>query len=219
MRFIASFILLTSLLSFSCLAETQLEIAEAFNVRAVNGKLYSKGLFSQTRKLKLKPGLNLIALEYEEVFENDDGENFDIIKSDTFILKVYLKRNQDYRQRYTRPHNASAARRYRLNPVFEIIEFDRKNNRQLNIKFEMQPLAAAGGSDSFLISKTRAGKKSTLDLSHPNRNKSKHSNKEVIPEKSLMQTDAKSNAVRMLEYWWKQATPEEREAFLRSHQN
>jgi uncharacterized protein len=196
-------------------AATQLDFAEAFNIKAFNGVAYSSGLVNQNRTLTLRAGLNLIAIEFEEVYESDDDDDFDIVKSNVFLLRVYLQQNKQYQQRFTKPHNASAAKRYVLNPIFEIIDI---NNRKLKpIRFELSPLAS--NEKSYVIAQTKLRRNATLDLSHPgakSKTKSKTKSLKIAPNQKKNAKLIQSNASKMLDYWWHQATPEERKAFLES---
>lgn len=175
-------------LSESIQAVTSIKIMPVFNIKAVNGKSYQSSLFGQKRDLKLNPGLNLIALEYEEVFEDNTQDNFDIIKSNVFLLEIYLKKNTQYQQRYIKPHNAAAAKKYALNPSFEITA----NNQ--SVKLKIHPLD--NQSMTSIINKTSPIKKRIIDLSSNKKNKT-------------------TNAEKKLIYWWKKATPEEKANFLK----
>jgi|GEM_PF-2104108 len=195
-------------------AETLFKVAEAFNIRAVNGSLYPSGLLKQNRQLSLRPGINLIALEYEEVFESEDDDNFDIIKSDVFLLNIYLKQNTQYQQRLVKPHNAAAAKRYIMNPLFEVLESDVKHQNQKKVAFELLPLSS--NLESFIVASTHIKARPTLDLSHPSAFKAKQNNQTI---KIVRGKQAQSQTSRMLNYWWQRATPDERKEFLNSISN
>lgn len=202
---------LTSLVTAKTVsAEIVLNIAEAFNIKAVNGSSYSSGFIKQNKSLKLRNGLNLIALEYEEVFENENNDTFDIVKSDLYLLKVYLQNNQEYQQRFVKPHDAKAAKSYIKNPIFEIIGLENKTP----IRFELEPLES--NQTSFVIAKTKLGGKTTINLSSVDKTPQNKFNPSQTTQKNDIQPP-QSNASKMLDYWWLQATPEERKMFLDSH--
>ena len=207
------FLLLTNLASVE--ASTQIQFAEAFNIKAVNGVSYPSGLVAQNKLIKLRAGLNLIAIEFEEIYESEDNDNFDIVKSNVFLLKIYLQKNTEYQQRFTKPHDASAAKRYVLNPIFEILELAQlSNNKTVSpVRFELTPLAS--NETSYLIAQTKLRPNATLNLSHSNSNSQTKSLKMPLTHRQNPLL-GQSNATKMLEYWWQQATPEERQAFLES---
>ena len=190
-------------------AQPQLKFAEAFNILAVNGTQYNGGLVSQKRNLSLNAGINYIAIEYEEVFESEDDDNFDVIKSNAYLVKIYLKRNGKYQQRFIKPHNADAARKYRLNPLFNIIELNQIDNKQQSVNFEIHPLAS--NDIAYVVANTRVRQNTnTINLTNSGLTKSKPSGTHNPTVKG------QSMASKMLNYWWHQATPEERKAFLHS---
>lgn len=211
---VAVFIFLATCTKLSS-ASTKLEIAEAFNIKAVNGVSYSSGLLNQNRELNLRAGLNHIAIEYEEVFDDEDDDNFDIVKSNVFLLKLYLEKDTFYKQRFIKPHDASAAKRYILNPVFEIVKVGLRNKKNKSINFDLLPLSS--NESNFVIASTRLRRNATLNLSHPDTRTNKPSGiHNSFSEGNIQNTNGQSTASKMLQYWWQQATPEERAMFLKS---
>lgn len=204
--------LLWALLAQSVLANPELTLAQAFNLKAINGQLIQSSLFGQSRKLNLNPGLNLLAVEYEEVFDSDNNDDFDLVKSDIFLIEIYLEANSRYLQRYLKPQNAEAAKSYAKFPLFEIIKAGDSSTAQ--VRFEFKPLAS--NQDSFLQSATRVRPNATLDLSHPQENSTQQPVKKQLADKNSSYPMGQSQARQMLEYWWQQATPEERAQFIRS---
>ena len=187
---------------------SQLNIAKAFNILAINGTSYSSGIFDQNRQLKLRVGKNLLVIEYEEEFESDDGDLSDFVKSDPFLLEIYLKNDKTYFQQIVKPANVKAAYQYAKQPLFEIVEMS-KGKRVAPIPFKL--VALASDKKAFLVQQSRLRQNATLDLSHPDANSSSISNQSITSSLT-----AQSNASRMLHYWWQQATPAERQAFLES---
>lgn len=208
---------LTSLLlffSFAILSQDlkasnpSLQVAEAFNILAVNGSPYSAGLFKQQRLITLRKGKNLIAFEYEEVFESEDDDNFDIVKSAPFLAEFYVNQGGQYIQRLLKPSDLGAAKRFSQNPVFEIIESSDKHNP---VKIAIQLRVLHGTGDSYLAQETRPKPNPRLDLSHPSPKSGK-----TGPVTPTTANQTPSMASKMLMYWWQQATPAERQAFLSS---
>ncbi|WP_444994048.1 DUF2057 family protein [Aliikangiella sp. IMCC44359] len=187
------------------LASPELIIASSFNIKAVNGTIYSSGIINQDRRIKLRPGKNLLAIEYEEVFDDENGDSFDVIKSSPFLLTVYLNKDTVYQQKIVKPSNAGAARKFINNPLFQIINTSNKKQTE-KVSFKLVPLIS--DKKSYLVYQTRLRQNDTLDLSHPN---PKSSN---INKQNLIKSNQQSMPSKMLNYWWQQASPEEKEQFL-----
>ncbi len=215
MKFVSQLLIclsLTLLGTQTVSAEALLKIANAFNIKAVNGTLYSSGFINQDRSLKLNAGLNLIVIEYEEVFDSDYDDSFEIVKSSPFLLKIYLENNQQYQQRFLKPSDVKAAKRYSLNPIFDIITVAGKKQSQQSVKFELDALAS--DQTSFILEKTKTSSNTTINLSHSN-----NQNKDPLSQlnNKNIQLTPQTNALKMLDYWWLQASPEERRIFLETH--
>ena len=100
--------LLVSVLSESVMANSKLTVNEDFNVISVNGTSVEQKLFTNNNQVSLKSGINKIALIFEVVYENDD--DFDIIKSDAFVISFYAKNHAQYLLKYLKSANSRAAR-------------------------------------------------------------------------------------------------------------
>ena len=92
--------------------------------------------------------------------------------------------------------------------MFEIVQISGNSNTAKS-QFALKVLHST--SDSYLAQETRLRQNATLDLSHP----SPRSSKMEISKNSSKNTK-QSMASKMLEYWWQQATPAERQEFLAS---
>ncbi len=194
-------------LFLSCLplsAAPKLTLSKSFNIVAVNGSEYESGIFSQSKELTLNNGLNRVAIEYEEVFDGEDGDDFDVVKSGVFLLQLYAESNSQLTQSFIKPSDASAAKRYIKHPMFSI-----KKQSGESVEFNLSPMQS--DKLSYILGKTKLRQNAAIDLSHPNRKKGK------IPQsKELKQTKASvesSRALQMLEYWWSQASEADKKAF------
>jgi uncharacterized protein YccT (UPF0319 family) len=222
-QIILSLTLLLGLNAGSVYAESVLTFAEAFNIKAVNGKPFASGLLKQEKSVKLNAGINLIAIEYEEVFDSEDTDNFDIIRSGAFLLRIYLQPNTAYVQRIVRPINADAARQYRLNPVFEIVTADTATKP---INFNLSALAS--NEQSFLIAKTKS-KQSNKQLLLTDLNSGqlvKGKSRSLFSQYDKQQTQPKfeakqnlleqpKNSLEQLRYWWSKASAEDKKKFIK----
>jgi len=199
---------------FGLQASSQIKFAEAFNVLAINGKTYQQGLVSQERLISLNAGLNRVIIEYEEVFESDDGEDFDIVKSSPFLVEIYLQDKRSYQQRLLKPADSNAARRFAKSPKFNFVELS--TNSQQNFKLT----ALSGTNEAYLLQESRLPTRKTLIISadkasSPPLKPTKPNNRPKTTPQNSLSKDTESTASKMLEYWWAQATETEREAFLK----
>ncbi len=121
------FIMVFLLCSTPLLAQSRLLVAEDFNIISVNGKVFNNTLTIDSRhlNLKLKTGINKIALQYEVAFKNTD-KRFETVKSDVFIISLYLQNNRQYRLRYLKQANLKAARKYISNPQISVVDSQNK---------------------------------------------------------------------------------------------
>ncbi|MET1253886.1 DUF2057 family protein [Aliikangiella maris] len=208
-------LILTMLMPIMGLTAPELIIAESFNIKAINGTIHSSGFISQNRNLQLKPGKNLLVIEYEEVFDSDDNDSFDIVKSSPFLLTLYLDTDSHYQQKVVKLKNADAARRYIQRPLFEIVKFTKDNS--IRIQFELTPLVSS--SESYLVQQTQVRQNDPIDLSHPNPKPSKipRSSQLLQPNNlsSGLNSKNQSMALQMLQYWWQQASEAERQQFIK----
>lgn len=212
---ILNFLSALSLLVVSCnvLADSKVKFAEAFNILAINGSKYEQGLVSQKRLVSLKAGLNRIVIEYEEVFESDDGEDFDIVKSSPFLVEMYLNNNQSYQQKLIKPADSDAARRFAKAPKFSF------HNLTDNKPQKFSLTALSGSNEAFVLQESRLPRRKTLMITSSSKPIEKkvepQVNKDSIIASKETGNQSDSIASKMLDYWWQQASEAEKEAFLK----
>ncbi len=176
-------------------ASPSLLIDQDFNVLSVNGKSFSDGFFSADSTVKLISGVNKIALEYEAVFEQED--DFDLVKSEVLLITFYAQHQDQYRLTYLKPSNARAARKFAGSPKLSIVSPDGNP-----IKFSSYFLASK--SEGFVNQQTRpslVGQPAIKITSKSNKPKSK--------------AKQQPNPEERLEYWWRKATKQQRQSFLK----
>lgn len=195
-------VIFTAIFTKVTIATPSITFAREFNIKAVNGVEYSSGLIDQDRKVSLRKGLNRIVLEFEEVYEGEDDDDFDIVKSGWYLLQVSVDDKQ-YQQKIVRPADASAAKKYIKNPLFELVDKSAKSR----LNFKLLPIAS--DKLDFAISKSKLRQNDAILISHPN----KKSDSIAVHKHSL--NVSQTQASQMLDYWWQQATAKEREAFLK----
>jgi len=185
-------------------AQSKLLIPEEFNVISINGSPVSSSLLQSGNNFELRLGINKIALEYEAVFDSENEDHFDIIKSDIFIIDFYINKDDQYRARYLKQSNAKAARRYVKSPLITISDSQEKNIR-------LKQFFTASNSITSINQQTRTNHNNQQAInivSEPNKNKTIKSNKPQQPD-----------AETMLHYWWQQADEKQRQSFLKKINN
>lgn len=203
MKFLASIIvsLIASISSFNAQAAGTLKLAKEFNLIAINGEEYQSGLFGGHSNIKLRTGINRLVIEFEEVYEGEDDDDFDVIKSGSFLLQFSASANAKLSQSILKPKNADAAKRFIKNPVFTI-----KDSQSKTVVHSISPLQS--DKLSFAVSKTKPRQNAAIDLSYPSTKKSK-----ITAPLKTGNAANKSRALNMLIYWWSQASEEDKKDF------
>ncbi len=202
--------LIIKILFISCLFSSlavsapKLKLAKEFNLIAINGAEYESGFFDSAVNVNLRNGVNRLVIEFEELYEGEDDDSFDVIKSGYFLLQFNVDNKVNVVQQITRPSDADSAKRYIKNPTFSLILQNAKNT---SINFSLTPLS----SDKLIyaLAQTQIKQRKTLDLSYSANAQTK---KNAQPKKQLPK---QSTASQMLKYWWSQASNAEKQAFLK----
>jgi len=180
-------------------AQSKLLIPEEFNVISVNGSPVSSSLLQSNHNIILHQGFNKIAIEYEAVFDSENEDHFDIIKSDVFIIDFYINKNDQYRARYLKQSNTKAARQFAKNPSITISDSQGKTIR-------MTQFFTASNSMSSINQQTQinqANQDTIIIRSESDKTSQKRLDKQ------------QPNAEDMLGYWWQQANEKQRQSFLK----
>lgn len=164
---------------------------------SVNGKVHSQNLLSKTSLLELNSGLNKIAIAYQGNFKNTNGD-FEIIKSNIFIVSFYLPSDDQYRLLHLRQANLSAAKKFAQNPIVNIISQQGESVKSKHF------FPVSQSTDVILQSTTN-----DIEIQQPIRLESKKTSNRK-QEKNTPKKDAEV----MLLFWWQQANTQQRESFL-----
>lgn len=193
--------ILSSLLSLTSQASGTLKLAKEFNLIAINGEEYQSGLFGGHSEIKIRNGTNRLVIEFEEVYEGEDDDDFDVVKSGSFLLQFYAPEDAALTQSILRPKDVDAAKRFIKNPTFTI-----KDVSSRVVVHTLSPLQS--DKLDFAVLKTKPRQNAAIDLSHPSSNQSK-----ISTRKNTGNRVQKSRALEMLNYWWSQASEEDKRAF------
>jgi hypothetical protein len=180
--------------------QVTLVVPEALDVISIDNVKYSAGLFSSgDTTLKLAPGQHKIVVEYYVIIDisSDDHE---AIKSEPFQIAFYAKPGKDYYINIPSTRNVKEARQYAKKPVIVLIDRSTKQHvtnevtyREFDGTFSTQFNAASGTTQQ----------------------KSGAVTANATPQQSGVNTDS-DTPLKMLEYWWQQASAQQRKQFIES---
>lgn len=179
-------------------AQSNLAVSKEFKVVSVNGNAYAGSLSSKASLLKLAMGVNKIAISYGSDFKNTNGD-IETIKSNIFIVSFYLPSEGHYRLLHLKQSNLKAAQKFVKKPIINII-----NQQGTNVKLKQF------FPTSQTISLIHQNTKNKLKTQQPIRLVSNQSS-----DKKQQKVDIIKDAESMLLFWWQQATPQQRQSFLK----
>lgn len=202
---------LLPLLLATGLQAAELRVPEPFDVLIVNGEEYSAGLKSQ-KTVVLKTGRNIVILEYDQIFDADYGDSHDRIKSAPVALVFEAAADSVLSLVDPKLQSNTEARRYAKAPQLQL-----RDQLQQPVASQLLPvreinglLLADGGNDgNRSINANQAGA-STTSAGNP----APTATPSTAPQSTTSQPAP--DALQMLNYWWQQATPAQRAAFLQA---
>ena len=177
----------------------QLTFPDTFEVLKVNGQPYKSSFFESETELTLGSGRHIIEYRYSEIFEDDDVDDHIKIKSEPFVLDINLGQREIA---VKNPNNLDIeqAKAYANKPELTLLGVNDTNQLDYKIisKIDYEQMRYQG-----LLNTSEAVKRN-------------------LPAKTSTSTDigltagqkVNSRAVEMLNYWWQQASEQERAAFL-----
>ena len=202
-----------ALLPMSVLAK-QLTFPEMYQVLKVNGEEHKSGFFESETELELGSGRHIIEYRYSEIFEDDDVDDHIKIKSEPFVLDITL--GQDAKT-IKNPNNldVAQAKAYAKQPKLTFVEKDGSKEMTHNI---MSIKDYEQTRYQSLLDTTQAVKRNLPTAAVAPASK-QHVAREQTTNKSqaaskVAEQKVNSRALEMLNYWWQQASEQERAAFL-----
>jgi len=174
----------------------KLYLPEAFELLSINGQAAKHGLFKQKQQFPLRIGLNKMVIQYDELFEGEDDDDFDIVKSLPILITFYVEDKQLVSLQYPHPKNAQAAIQYIKSPALSLITSKGKSIQYQRKFLHSDDLA-------FLLQATSIDTNRSIDLS---------SSADIQAGKAQVQT-SEPQALAMLKYWWQKASEDEKRRF------
>ncbi|MBQ4839660.1 DUF2057 domain-containing protein [Pseudoalteromonas luteoviolacea] len=157
----------------------------------VNEREIEHSFFNKVRTLELPAGVHRIKVKYSDLFELDYDEH-EVVDSKPFWVEVDIKEG-DYQVRFKSIETVEQARAFAKSPA---IWLQAKQGNKVS---------------ASRVSEATKSVAAPVHVSVPNNTSAaKIDNDKPAP------SAGKPDAVSMLEFWWQQATPEQRAAFLAS---
>lgn len=201
-----TFLLVFLLAGLSTQANAQhakLVIPEALDVISINKVKHSSSLFSGgDTKLELMPGQNKIVVEYDMIFDisNDDHER---VQSEPFQFRFNVEAGKQYYVKIPSFNSVTSAMKYARKPHLEIVE--RSTNKTILADITYREFDGTYTNES---SKPSATVKSQQAITA--------STPEVSTTAISQTTTSNDMPLQMLEFWWQQASAQQRKRFIES---
>lgn len=182
---------------------------ENYEVIKVNGKTYSQSFFASESKVELASERNVILYRYNELFEDADFDHVNI-KSEPYVLLIADSKDTFI---VTPPaiKDISQARIYGEKPLLKI-----NNSEQQLVKHQIVSLndyeKKQFAQSKVEIVEQHQDKENAVNLV-AKANSTASKDQEIA--KAKLET---SRAFDMLNYWWQQASEQEKQAFIRQIQ-
>lgn len=187
--------------SFNTVAET-IHFPEELVPLQVDDRAIEQSFFSRVDDIELAPGTYKLKLKYTDLYEQG-YDNHTTVDSEPFWVQVIIAEGIDYEMVFNRADNAIAAKEFAQSPQVSIKPKNSAQAEPLNVlnspAVNAAPAIKQVKPAQVATATVAAGKATTLPAKAP----SNH-----------VATQKAPSAAAMLDFWWQQASPQERQAFL-----
>lgn len=98
----------------------ELRVPEQFDLLRVNGQEY-KTYFQRTKMLALRLGRNEIEMEFNQIYDAENGDSHDRIRSQPFMVLIEVTADSEVWQLQAQlPETRADALRYSKNPTYQL---------------------------------------------------------------------------------------------------
>ncbi len=181
------------LLSSVALAET-VSFPEEIIPLQVGEKVIEHSFFSRVDELELNPGTYSLKLKYSDLYEQGYDEH-QVIDSEPFWVMATIEQGNDYDIVFNRADNAIAAKVFAESPQISL------QAKGASLGLPLQTSMTAPRAQVAPTSSTNQPAVASAPVSAP------------ISKPAPAKAQAPS-AAAMLDFWWQQASPEERRRFI-----
>lgn len=194
--------------SFSSVAET-IHFPEEFVPLQVGERLIEQSFFSRVDDVELAPGTYQVKMKYTDLYEQgyDDHQ---VVESEPFWVELTVESGKDYDLVFNRASNAVAAEVFAESPQVSL----KAKGSELAVPLSIVSYRAASAPVQAVASAPVAATSTS--------NKPATAVPVTLPAKvpgGQVGLKNMPSAAAMLEFWWQQASPEERRAFLQKVSN
>ncbi|CCQ10657.1 hypothetical protein PALB_15240 [Pseudoalteromonas luteoviolacea B = ATCC 29581] len=179
---------------FFCAAvnSATLSFPEEFYPLQVDEKVIEHSWFSKVRTLELAPGSYEVKIKYSDLYEIGYDEH-EVVESAPFWIHLQIEQEGDYQVRFERANQVELARAFATQPI-------------ISIQFENENAMKAVNVAKPQTANTVVAEKATINgpVTAPN-----------VPTTPKAPISPLPSAGMMLDFWWQQATEQERAAFLK----
>lgn len=183
--------IMTSLITLALAPQVQAEMVyfpEEIIPLQVDDKEVEQSFFSTVDELELAPGQYRLKLQYSDLYESgfDDHQ---VVESEPFWVNLEVKAGEDYDVIFERASNAAAAELYAEAPTVRL------QARGQKLAAPMASVAPAEAPQAKTVVSAKNPDKESLEAA------------QVVVDNNV-------SAAAMLDFWWQQASAQERQAFL-----
>ncbi|RXF02524.1 DUF2057 family protein [Pseudoalteromonas sp. PS5] len=163
----------------------------------VNDKTIEHSFFSKVRELDLASGEYVVKMRYTDLYEvgYDDHET---VESKPFWATISIDTDGQYDVKFNRPDNVVAAKAFAAQPLIMLQAPNESLATTLVVTQKRPRVVSAIASQSAEVTAPRYS-----TPSNPTQ-----------PAAPAAPKSAHPDVVGMLDYWWQQATPEQKQLFL-----
>ena len=192
--------------SLSSVAET-IHFPEEFVPLQVGERLIEQSFFSRVDDVELAPGTYQVKMKYTDLYEQgyDDHQ---VVESEPFWVELTVESGKDYDLVFNRASNAVAAEVFAESPQVSLKAKGSELAVPLSVVSYPAASAPAQAVASAPVAATSNKPATTVPVTLPAKVPGGQAGLKNMP-----------SAAAMLEFWWQQASPEERSAFLQKVSN
>lgn len=202
-------LILSSILIASPAIAGKLMVAETLKVLEINGVEHSGSFLAKSSEFDISPGEQKLLLKYQEFFEDDD-ENFATIRSKPFLFSFTAQDNQNYKLKTPALDGESAGKEFAKKPSVILTD------SQAEVVVAKVNLLTAASVTAPSPKPMPVAEPVSVQAPAPITNVVSKTRPAPANASSKKQNSADPRALSMLTYWWEQASPEQKQAFLSS---
>ncbi|MFC3034616.1 DUF2057 family protein [Pseudoalteromonas fenneropenaei] len=198
--------LICLLVSSNVFAAT-IEFQEEFLPLQVGSSPIEHSLFNKIRKLELAPGQHVVKMKYSDLFELGYDEH-EVVESEPFWVSLPISDEGHYIVTFNRPNDVKVARQFAKMPA--VVLKNTSSAQQLALNVIATPSIAPIPAVAPIAPVAQVPVAVTTESVQANL----ADNDNIVPRAPVAMPPS---AATMLEYWWQQASVQERAAFMQKY--